>query len=94
MATFDRSVSRVNGSLARYAAGFAAELVAQGYSEASIYLHLSVVAELSAWLNGQELGVQHLSPTVADRFVLAMRVTGLLAVLCGFDPLEPSRYPR
>jgi hypothetical protein len=75
MATFDRSVSRVTGSLARYAAGFTAELAAQGYGEASIYLHLRLVADLSVWLSSQGLGVEQLSPAVADRFVLAMRVT-------------------
>jgi site-specific recombinase XerD len=76
MATFDRSVSRVAGSLARYAAGFAAELAARGYSEASIYLHLRLVADLSVWLSGQGLCVKQLSPAVADRFVHAMRATG------------------
>jgi integrase/recombinase XerD len=75
MATFDRSVARVTGSLARYAAAFAAELAAHGYGEASIYLHLKLVADLSVWLSSQELGVEQLSPAVADRFVLAMRAT-------------------
>jgi site-specific recombinase XerD len=76
MATFDRSVSRVTGPLARYAAGFTAELAAQGYGEASIDLHLRLVADLSVWLSGQGLSVEQLSPEVADRFVLAMRPTG------------------
>lgn len=75
MATFDRSLSRVTGPLARYAAGFTAELAAQGYCEASIYLHLRLVAEFSAWLSGQGLGVEQLSSVVADRFVPVMRVT-------------------
>lgn len=75
MATFDRSVSRTTGPLARYAAGFTAELAAEGYSESSIYLHLQLVAELSVWLSSQGLSVEQLSSAVADRFVPTMRVT-------------------
>jgi site-specific recombinase XerD len=75
MATFDRSVSRVTGPLACYAAGFTAELATQGYGESSIYLHLRLMTELSAWLSGQELGAGQLSADVADRFVAVMRAS-------------------
>jgi integrase/recombinase XerD len=75
MATFDRSVSRITGPLAGYAAGFTAELAAEGYCTPSIYLHLRLVAEFSAWLSSQGLGVERLSPAVADRFVPVMRST-------------------
>lgn len=75
MAMFDRSVSRVSGPLARHAAAFTGELAAQGYCDASIYLHLQLMAELSAWLAAQRLAVEQLSPAVADRFVPVMRMS-------------------
>ena len=67
MATSDRSVSRVTGSLARCAAGFAAELGAQGYGEASIYVHLGLAADLGVWLSGQGPDGEQLCPAVAPR---------------------------
>lgn len=61
--------------MACYAAGFTAELAAQGYCEDSIYAHLQLVAKLSAWLSAQGLGVEQLSPAVADRFVPVIPAT-------------------
>ncbi|MGH7733437.1 MAG: hypothetical protein ACREOE_07010, partial [Gemmatimonadales bacterium] len=75
MAIFDRSVSRVTGPLACYAAGFSAELGARGYGQDAIYLHLRLIAELSAWLSVQELDAGQLSPAVTDRFVTGIRAT-------------------
>ena len=75
MAVFDRSVSWVTGPLACYAAGFAAELAARGWSRDSIYLHLRLMRELSAWMSSQGLGAGQLSPAAADRFVPVMRAT-------------------
>lgn len=71
MALFDRSVSQVTGPLACHAAGFAAELAAQGYGTDSIYAHLRLMRELSAWMSGQGLGAGQLSPG----FVPVMRAT-------------------
>jgi len=73
MAIFDRSVSWVTGPLACYAAGFAAELAARGWGSDSIYLHLRLMRELSAWMSAQGLGGGQLSPAEADRFVPVMR---------------------
>jgi integrase len=75
MAIFDRSVSWVTGPLACYAAGFAAELAARGWGSDSIYLHLRLMRELSAWMSAQGLGTGQLSPAEADRFVPVMRAT-------------------
>jgi integrase/recombinase XerD len=75
MALFDRSVSWVTGPLACYAAGFAEELAARGWSRDSIYLHLRLMRELSAWMSAQGLGAWQLSPAAADRFVPVMRAT-------------------
>ena len=61
MAIFDRSVSWVTGPLACYAAGFAAELPARGWGSDSIYLHLRLMRELSAWMSAQGLGTGQLS---------------------------------
>ena len=75
MAIFDRSASLVTGPLACYAAGFAAELGARGWSRDSIYRHLQLMRELSAWMSGQGLDAGQLSPAAADRFVPVMRAT-------------------
>src|SRR5260370_36512445 len=75
MALFDRSVSWVTGPLACYAAGFSAELAARGWGRDSIYLHLRLMRELSAWMSAQGLGAGQLSPAAADRFVPGMRAT-------------------
>jgi integrase/recombinase XerD len=75
MALFDRSVSWVTGPLACYAAGFSAELAARGWGRDSIYLHLRLIRELSAWMSAQGLGAGQLSPDAADRFVPVMRAT-------------------
>ncbi len=75
MALFDRSVSWVTGPLACYAAGFAAELAARGWGSDSVYLHLRLMRELSAWMSAHGLGAGQLSPAEADRFVQVMRST-------------------
>jgi len=75
MALFDRSVSWVTGPLACYAAGFAAELAARGWGRDSIYLHLRLMRELSAWMSAQGLGTGQLSLAEAERFVPVMRGT-------------------
>ncbi|MGH3226345.1 MAG: tyrosine-type recombinase/integrase [Streptosporangiaceae bacterium] len=75
MALFDRSASLVTGPLACYAAGFAAELSARGWSTDSVYRHLWLMRELSAWMSAQGLDAGQLSPAAAERFVPVMRVT-------------------
>ncbi|CAG7618052.1 tyrosine-type recombinase/integrase [Rhodococcus opacus] len=75
MATFDRLISRSAGPMAEHAAGFVAELSAEGYCTYSIYMHLQLMAALSAWLESRELNAEHLSPAVAEEFVSAVGPT-------------------
>src|SRR3989442_521937 len=74
MALFDRSASRVTGPLACYAAGFAADLTARGWSTDSIYRHLWLMRDLSAWMSAEGLDTGHLSPSAVERFVAVARV--------------------
>ena len=74
MALFDRSVSRVTGPLACYAAGFAGDLAARGWSTDSIYRHLWLMRDLSAWMSAEGLDAGQLSPSAAERFVPVGRV--------------------
>ena len=67
MALFDRSASRVTGPLACYAAGFAADLTARGWSTDSIYRHLWLMRDLSAWMSAEGLDTGHLSPSAVER---------------------------
>ena len=69
----DLSGAVVGGPLAEWAGGFSAYLTGQGYSASAARRHLGLMAELSAWLGGQELGAGQLSPSVADGFVQVMR---------------------
>jgi integrase/recombinase XerD len=75
MAIFDRSASRVTGPLACYAAGFAAELAARGWSTDSIYRHLWLMRDLSAWMAAERLDAGQLSPSAAERFVAVVRIS-------------------
>ena len=52
----DPSRVRVSGPLESYACGFAVELSRQGYAPVSARLQLHLVAHLSRWLAGEELG--------------------------------------
>lgn len=74
MALFDRSASLVTGPLGCYAAGFAADLAARGWSTDSIYRHLRLMRELSAWMSDQGVDAGQLSPSAAERFVPVVRV--------------------
>lgn len=87
MALFDRSVSRVTGPLACYAAGFAAELAAQGWSTDSIYRHLWLMRDLSAWMSADGLDAGQLSPSAAERFVPVGRVRHRLGSVRALVPM-------
>jgi len=87
MALFDRSVSRVTGPLACYAARFAADLAARGWSTDSIYRHLWLVRDLSAWMSAEGLDVGQLSPSAAERFVPVGRVRRRLASVRALVPM-------
>lgn len=53
---------RLTGPLARYAAGFRAELAARGYTPGSQALQLQLAAELCRWLEARGLGADGLTP--------------------------------
>lgn len=67
---------RVSGPLKAFAAGFAAELLRQGYTVNSVRLHVHLMAHLSRWLWGEGLDADGLSATQVERFLGARRATG------------------
>jgi site-specific recombinase XerC len=73
MHNYDLSGSGVGGPLAEWAAGFSACLTGQGYAGSTVRQHLGLVADLSAWLGEQGLGVGQLSPATVQEFAAVMR---------------------
>lgn len=67
---------RVSGPLAPYAAGFIAELAAQGYTPRSVRDWVYVLARVSRWLDEQRLEAAGLTPEVAERFLQARHRDG------------------
>ncbi|MGH3788120.1 MAG: tyrosine-type recombinase/integrase [Pseudonocardiaceae bacterium] len=66
----------VTGPLAPYAGGFRDDLGDRGYAVRSVGVQMRVVAQLSAWLEGQALSVGGLSTEVVERFLRARRAAG------------------
>lgn len=66
---------RVLGPLAQYAAGFAARLMEQGYTDLSLANQLRLMAHLSRWLAKRELSIAMLTPTLVDAYVALRRKT-------------------
>jgi integrase/recombinase XerD len=66
---------RVSGPLARYAAGFAAELAAQGYADLSLRNQLHLVAHFSRWLEAKCIEVPELTRQAIDRYLRVRRRT-------------------
>lgn len=67
----DPSRVRVMGPLEQYAPGFLAHLVGVGYKRVSAAFQMQLMAHLSCWLAGEELGLEALSSAVAERFLVA-----------------------
>jgi integrase/recombinase XerD len=65
----------VTGPLARYAEGFAASLVKQGYAELSLRNQLRLVAHFSQWLEAKRIGVPELTRKWVDRYLRVRRRT-------------------
>jgi hypothetical protein len=93
---------RVLGPLARYAAGFAAELTEQGYTDLSLRNQLMVVAHFSRWLEARRIAVPDLTRQAVDRYLRVRRrtrtcwrsvrgLTPLLTFLGHADLVEASR---
>jgi site-specific recombinase XerD len=71
-----RSEVRISGPLAAYGAGFARELRSRGYTDLSVGGQLRLMAHLSRWLAGQDLGPAALTPGRIDEFCVARRAAG------------------
>jgi integrase/recombinase XerD len=67
---------RFVGPLAPYMAGYRAELEAKGYRPSSVALHLQLVAQVSRWLEAQDLGVAGLTPGRVEMFFALRRQYG------------------
>src|SRR5438552_3565650 len=67
---------RVQGPLAPFAAGFAAELARQGYAQISAREQMRLVARLSCWLTLEGMGVEDLGATEVEWFVRTRRAAG------------------
>jgi site-specific recombinase XerD len=66
---------RVSGPLAKYAAGFAAKLTAEGYTDLSLRNQLHVVAHFSRWLEAKRIAVSELNRQAVDRYLRVRRRT-------------------
>lgn len=66
---------RVSGPLAKYAAGFAAKLTAEGYTDLSLRNQLGVVAHFSRWLEAKRIEVPELTRQAVDRYLRVRRRT-------------------
>lgn len=66
---------RVSGPLAKYAAGFAAELTKQGYTDLSLRNQLLLVAHFSRWLEAKSIAVPELTRQSVDRYLRVRRRT-------------------
>lgn len=77
----DPSRVRVSGPLEPFAAGFAGELAALGFTANSAGLQLGVVAHLSRWLAAEDVPVAALDVVVVERFCAARRASGYTAFL-------------
>jgi integrase/recombinase XerD len=66
---------RVSGPLATYAAGFAAKLTEQGYTDLSLRNQLMVVAHFSRWLEAKHIAVPELTRQTVDRYLRVRRRT-------------------
>lgn len=66
---------RVSGPLAKYAAGFAAKLTAQGYTDLSLRNQLLLIAHFSRWLEAKRIEVPDLTRQLVDRYLRVRRRT-------------------
>jgi integrase/recombinase XerD len=67
---------RVTGSLVRHAAGFRADLEAQGYRRNAVANQLQLFAHVSRWLESKGLRPEHLTHELVLQFLSARRAAG------------------
>jgi site-specific recombinase XerD len=72
---------RVSGPLSPFADGYSARLAEQGYSPASVRVHLYVLAQLSRWMDGAQLDVGGLSLATVERYLTERPDHGYVSVL-------------
>lgn len=73
--------SLVRGPLAPYVAGFAAELLEQGYTRSSAEQHICFVTHLDRWLVAEGLGVHDLDAATVQRYLSERRASGYVLYL-------------
>ncbi len=73
--------SIVEGPLAPYVAGFAAELLEQGYTRSSAEQHICFVTHLDRWLVTEGLGVPDLDDATIQRYLSERRASGYVLYL-------------
>lgn len=68
--------SFVRGPLEPHVAGFAAQLLARGYSRTSAAQHVCFIAHLDRWMSAEGVGLDGLSGSVIERYLAARRAAG------------------
>ena len=66
---------RISGPLAEHAAGFAARLTEEGYTDLSLANQLRLMAHFSRWLAQRRLAPDELTPALIDRYLALRRRT-------------------
>ena len=86
--SIDPSQVRLVGPLSPFAAGFAEELVQQGYRPRAVRNQMGLVADLSRWLLNEGISAEKLHTAEVERFVDARRVTGYTRLI-SIKALQP-----
>lgn len=103
-----RARVRLSGPLESFGAGFAAELLRQGYTPDSAVNQLRLMAHLSRWLASEGLDVRGLCASELEQFLLARRAAGYTSHLTdkairplltylrdqGVAPMPPATAPE
>ena len=68
--------SIVRGPLEPHMAGFAEELLRQGYSDSAASQHVCFIAHLDRWMQAEGVGLDSLDDSVAERYLTQRRAAG------------------
>ena len=68
--------SIVTGPLEPYAAGFAEDLLRQGYTWTSAEQQVCFITHLDRWMSGEGVGLDGLSRPVLERYLVERRAAG------------------
>ena len=69
--------SFVRGPLEPYVAGFAEELLRQGYTRSSAAQHVCFIAHLDRWMSAEGVGLDGLSAPVIERYLAERRAAAM-----------------